>query len=92
MGNILIVVSALAGALLFYVSAPGQRWLRTPWPARPTRLAAAVCVALSLVCAARALQLATSLSVVVTTLMAALTAYPFIGVLVERRRARRVAR
>ncbi|HEY2604540.1 hypothetical protein P0D88_28930 [Paraburkholderia sp. RL18-103-BIB-C] len=92
MGNVLIVVSALAGALLFYVSAPGQRWLRAPWPARPARLAATMCVALSLACAARALLPATSLSVVVTTLMASLTSYPFIGALIERRRARRAGR
>lgn len=92
MGNVLIVVSALAGASLFYVSTPSQRWLRAPLPARPARLAATLCVALSLACAARALQPATSLSVVVTTLMAGLSAYPFIGALIERRRARRAAR
>ncbi|QQC66229.1 hypothetical protein [Paraburkholderia ginsengisoli] len=92
MGNVLIVVSALAGALLFYVGAPSQRWLRAPLPARPARFAATACIALSLVCAARALQPATSLSVVVTMLMAGLTAYPFIGALLERRRARLSAR
>jgi hypothetical protein len=92
MGNVLIVVSALAGALLFYIGSPAQRLLRAPWPARPTRVAAALCVALSLIGAARALQPATSLSVVVTMLMAGLTAYPFIGALAEHRRARRVAR
>jgi ABC-type uncharacterized transport system permease subunit len=92
MGNVLIVAPAFAGALLFYVSSPGQRWLREPWPVRPARFAAAVCVAISLACAARALQPATSLSVVVTTVMACLTATPFIGALVERSRARRAAR
>jgi hypothetical protein len=51
-----------------------------------------MCVALSLACAARALLPATSLSVVVTTLMASLTSYPFIGALIERRRARRAGR
>jgi hypothetical protein len=51
-----------------------------------------MCVALSLACAARALQPATSLSVGVTTLMAILTSYPFIGALIERRRARRAGR
>jgi hypothetical protein len=89
MGNGLIVALALAGALLFYVGSASQRWLRAPLPARPARLAAVLCIALSLACAARALQPATSLSVVLTTLMAALTAYPFIGALVERRRIRR---
>ncbi|HYS63251.1 MAG TPA: hypothetical protein VEN30_05425 [Paraburkholderia sp.] len=92
MGNVFIVAPAFAGALLFYLGMPGQRWLRAPWPARPTRIAAAVCVVASLVCAARAMQPATSLSVVVTTLMAILTAYPFVGALIERTRTRRVAR
>lgn len=92
MGNVLIVVSAMVGASLFYLSTTGQRWLRAPWPARLARSAAAACVALSLACAAQALQPATSLSVVVTTLMASLMAYPFIGALLERRRARRAAR
>jgi hypothetical protein len=92
MGNVLIVAPAFAGALLFYVSAPAQRWLRAPWPARPARIAAVVCVAISLVCAAQALQFATSLSVVVTALMACLTAAPFIGVLIERGRVKRAAR
>jgi hypothetical protein len=92
MGNLLIVAPAVAGALLFYLSSPGQRWLRMPWPIRPARIAAAACVVLSLVCAARAFQPATSLSLVVTTLMASLTAWPFIGALIERNRARRAAR
>ncbi|OLL32218.1 hypothetical protein BTH42_07130 [Burkholderia sp. SRS-W-2-2016] len=91
MGNLPIVAPAIAGALLFYLGSPGQRWLRAPWPARSTRVAAAVCVALSAVCAVRALQPATSLAVVATTLMASLTAWPFLGALLERRRARRVA-
>ncbi|NML34354.1 hypothetical protein [Paraburkholderia antibiotica] len=92
MGNLPIVAPAVAGALLFYLGSPGQRWLRAPWPGRPTRIGAAICVALSVVFAARALQPATALSVVVTTLMASLTAWPFIGALLERNRARRLAR
>jgi hypothetical protein len=91
MGNVLIVAPAFAGALLLYVSSPAQRWVRTPWPARPPRGAALVCIAISLVCAVRALQLATSLSVVVTMLMACLTAAPFIGALIDRCRSRRAA-
>ncbi|MGF6571544.1 peptidoglycan/LPS O-acetylase OafA/YrhL [Paraburkholderia sp. GAS333] len=91
MGTVLIVAPAFAGALLLYVSSPAQRWLRAPWPARSARLAALVCVAISLVCAARALQPATSLSVVVTVLMACLTAAPFIGALIDHSRSKRAA-
>ncbi|MFM0642857.1 hypothetical protein PQR14_00885 [Paraburkholderia bryophila] len=92
MGNVFIVALACAGALFFYCSMPGQRWLRAPLPALPARCAAAVCVALSVGCAASALQPVTSLSVVVTTLMASLTVYPFVGALIERTRFRRAAR
>jgi peptidoglycan/LPS O-acetylase OafA/YrhL len=88
MNTAFTVASALAGALLFYSSTSNQRWLREPWPARPARIAAAVCVIASLVSAAIGLQISTSLSVVITTLMACLTAYPFIGVLVERTQKR----
>ncbi|MGF6770013.1 ABC-type uncharacterized transport system permease subunit [Paraburkholderia sp. GAS199] len=89
MGNVFIVVPAFAGALFFYLGAPGQRWLRTPWPARPARVAASVCVAISLIAAFGALHPAASLSVVVTTLMASLTVLPFIGAMVERARTPR---
>ncbi|MFM0737446.1 hypothetical protein PQQ51_09410 [Paraburkholderia xenovorans] len=89
MGNVLIVAPAFAGALLFYLASDGQRWLRRPWPARPARVAAAVCIALSLVCAARTLHPAASVSVVVTVLMASLSVLPFVGALVERSRMKR---
>nr|WKF62223.1 hypothetical protein HUO10_006756 [Paraburkholderia busanensis] len=92
MGNVFIVALACAGALFFYCSAPSQRWLRRPLPARPARMAAAACVASSVVYAAGAMSAATSLSIVVTTLMASLTACPFIGALIERGRSRRVVR
>lgn len=91
MGNVLIVAPAVAGALLLYLSSPAQHWLRAPWPARPARWVALAGIAMSLVCAARALQPVTSLSVVVTVLMAALTAAPFIGALIGRSRAGRAA-
>ncbi|PQV54301.1 hypothetical protein B0G83_101483 [Paraburkholderia sp. BL21I4N1] len=92
MGNLFIVALACAGALFFYCSMPGQRWLRAPLPARLARCAAAVCVAFSIGLATSAMEPATSLSVVVTTLMASLTVYPFVGALIERTRLRRTAR
>jgi hypothetical protein len=91
MGNGVIVAPAIAGALLLYVSTSVQRWLRAPWPARPARVAALVCIAISLACAAHALQPAASLSVVVTVLMTCLTAAPFIGALIGRSRSTRAA-
>jgi hypothetical protein len=92
MRDVLIVVSACAGTLLFYFSTPAQRWLHAPWPARPARIAACVCIVASFVCGTQALHPATSLSFVVTMIMVCLTAYPFVGVLVERVRARGAAR
>jgi hypothetical protein len=91
MGNVSIVAPALAGALLFYLSMPAQRWLHAPWPAKPARLGALACIAISLICAARALQPATSLAVIITALMAGLTAAPFVGALLARSRSRRAA-
>lgn len=92
MGNVFIVAPACAGALLFYCSMPEQRWLRAPLAVRWARIAAAVCVAWSVAYATEAMPAATSLAMVVTTLMASLTAYPFVGALIERVRNRRVAR
>ncbi|WP_087631295.1 hypothetical protein [Caballeronia telluris] len=88
MNHAFTVASALAGALLFHSSSPNQRWLRRPWPARPSRIAGIVCIVASLVSAARGLPIATSLSVVIAASMACLTACPFVGVLIERMRAR----
>ncbi|MDR5841991.1 hypothetical protein [Caballeronia sp. LZ031] len=88
MNNAFTVASALASALLFHASSPNQRWLRRPWPARPSRIAAVVCIVAALVSAALGLPIATSLSVVTAASMAFLTACPFIGVLIERMRAR----
>ncbi|MGH8780085.1 hypothetical protein [Paraburkholderia sp.] len=86
MKDLLIVASALAGALLFYFSAPHQRWFRAPWRARPSRIAAAVCSIAAFATGADALHPATSLSLVVSTMMATLVACPLLGALIEQRR------
>lgn len=86
MKDLLIVASALAGALLFYFSAPHQRWFRAPWRARPSRIAAAVFSIAAFATGADALHPATSLSLVVSTMMATFVACPLLGVLIERRR------
>jgi hypothetical protein len=75
---------AIAGALAFYLAAPGQRWLRAPLPARLFRTLAAVFSILAFVIGASGLHPATSLASVLTAAMACLTACPFIGVLLER--------
>jgi hypothetical protein len=85
-------ILAGAAAVLAYVSAPGQRWLRAPWPARPTRSAAGACLLAALACGMRALHPATALALIVTVVMTCLTASPFIGVLVERVRMGAVRR
>ncbi|MFM0046440.1 hypothetical protein [Paraburkholderia sediminicola] len=91
MGIFFMIALAFGGALLFYFTAPHQRWLRAPWPARPTRIASSVCVAAAIVCGTQVLPVATSLSIVVATVMACFTLYPFVGLLIERARAGQVA-
>ncbi|WP_165091158.1 hypothetical protein [Caballeronia sp. SBC2] len=80
------VLFAIAGALAFYLAAPGQRWLRAPLPPRLFRTLAAMLSILAFVIGMGASRLhpATSLAIVFTAAMASLTACPFIGVLLER--------
>jgi low temperature requirement protein LtrA len=78
------VLSAIAGALAFYLAAPRQRWLRAPLPPRFFRMLAAVFGIAAFVIGASGLHPATSLAIVFTAAMACLTACPFIGVLLER--------
>src|SRR5471030_90307 len=78
------VLFAIAGALAFYLAAPGQRWLRAPLDPRLFRTLAAIFSFAAFAVGAGRLHPATSLAVVFTAAMACLTACPFIGVLVER--------
>ena len=80
------VLFAIAGALAFYLAAPGQRWLRAPLPPRLFRTLAATLNILAFVIGIGASRLhpTTSLAIVFTAAMACLTACPFIGVLLER--------
>jgi len=78
------VLLAIAGALAFYLAAPGQRWLRAPLRPRLFRTLAAVFSIAAFVIGASGQHPATSLAIVFTAAMACLTACPFIGVLLER--------
>ena len=92
------VLFAIAGALAFYLAAPGQRWLRAPLPPRLFRTVAAMLSILAFVIGTGTgtgtsrLHPATSLAIVFTAAMACLTACPFIGVLLERVRGGGAAR
>jgi len=88
------VLFAIAGALAFYLAAPGQRWLRAPLPPRLFRTVAAMLgiLAFAIGTGASRLHPATSLAIVFTAAMACLTACPFIGVLLERVRGGGAAR
>jgi hypothetical protein len=86
------VFFAIAGALAFYLAAPGQRWLRAPLAPRLFRTLAAVFSIEAFVLGASGLHPATSLAIVFTAAMACLTACPFIGVLLERTRLRGASR
>jgi hypothetical protein len=78
------VLFTIAGALAFYLAAPGQRWLRAPLPPRLFRTLAAMLSILAFVIGASGLHPATSLAIQFTAAMTCLTACPFIGVLLER--------
>jgi hypothetical protein len=78
------VLLAMAGSLIFYLAAPGQRWLRTPLTPRLFRTLAGFFSIAAFVTGASALHPATSLALVFTAAMACLTACPFVGVLFER--------
>jgi hypothetical protein len=76
------VVFAIAGSLLFYLAAPGQRWLSAPLAPRLCRTLSAVFMCAAIVIGAGGLNPATSLAVVFTAAMVCLTACPFIGVVI----------
>ncbi|CAH2802473.1 MAG: hypothetical protein CBARDMAM_4539 [uncultured Caballeronia sp.] len=75
------VLFVIAGALAFYLAAPGQRWLRAPLPPRLFRTLTGISsLAAFVILSARA----GCIAIVFTAAMACLTACPFIGVLLER--------
>lgn len=81
-----VALLASAGALAFYLSAAGQTWLRRPFAARPGRFAAALLLIAAVGAGMASLHPATALAIVVTCIMAWLTACPFIGAWLNRTR------
>ena len=84
--NLLPAVLVSVAAITFYLGAPGQTWLREPLPRRVARRLALAFSVAAVVLGARALHPATSLSLVAAIAMAWLTACPFIGAWLNRRR------
>jgi len=90
MREFLPVALAFVSALLFYLGSPGQQWRAAPlWP-RLSQGAALVAFMAALIPGIAAGHLATTLSIVITTLMASFVAFPFVAAL--RRRASGTAR
>jgi hypothetical protein len=90
MREFLPVALAFASALFFYLGSPGQQWRVAPlWP-RFSRRAALVAVIASIIPGAAAGHFASTLAIVVTTLMASFVAFPFVAAL--RRRSMEAAR
>ena len=86
MREYLPVALAFVSALLFYLGSPGQQWRASPlWP-RFSRKAAAVAALGALFAGADTDHLAATLSIVLTTQMACLVAFPFVGALRSRGR------
>jgi hypothetical protein len=86
MREYLPVALAFVSALLFYLGSPGQQWRASPlWP-RASRKAAVIAATGALFAGVESDRLATTLSVILTTQMACLVAFPFIGALRTRGR------
>jgi hypothetical protein len=86
MREYLPVALAFISALLFYLGSPGQQWRASPlWP-RVSRKAAAVVAIGALFAGVDTHHLAATLSVVLTTQMACLVAFPFLAALKGRDR------
>jgi ABC-type uncharacterized transport system permease subunit len=90
MREFLPVALAFVSALLFYLGSPGQQWLKASLPSRLTTRTALLVAIVAVVPGALEGHTATTLSVVVTTLMASFVAFPFVAV--WRKRAVKVER
>ncbi|CAG9191303.1 conserved membrane hypothetical protein [Paraburkholderia sabiae] len=90
MREFLPVALAFVSALFFYLGSPGQQWRVAPlWP-RFSRRASLVALIAAVIPGVTSGHLASTLSIVVTTLMASFVAFPFVAAL--RRRAAGTAR
>ncbi|MBN3763598.1 hypothetical protein [Burkholderia sp. Ac-20365] len=84
MREFLPVALAFVSALLFYLGSPGQQWRAAPlWP-RFSRRAALIALIAAVISGGAAGHLATTLSIVITTLMASFVAFPFVAALCKR--------
>jgi hypothetical protein len=85
---LIALLCALVGAVCLYLSSPNQRWLTTPMPAVPARLAGGLgcCAALYWLCLT--MQILAACFVFLTVMMALLTALPCCGALLQIVRAK----
>jgi hypothetical protein len=83
---------AFASALVFYLGSARQQWLASPLPTRSSRAVAALLAARAVFAGEYAGHPVTTISIVLTTQMAAFVAFPFIAVLLGRARSAGAAR
>jgi len=76
----------LAGNACLYLASPHQRWLRAPLPGRTLLRAGLALNTLALAGWMTSLHPATAFFLMMTLSMLLLTAFPFIGLLRDRRR------
>ncbi len=74
---------SLSGCVGLYLTSSHQRWLASPWPAKPTRTIGLVLIAVSLVPLLRVLLPATAVFVLITWVMLLLTLMPYIDALLH---------
>ncbi|MBO6933464.1 MAG: hypothetical protein JJ863_00765 [Deltaproteobacteria bacterium] len=84
--SILGLTAVVFGSVALHLAAPRQRWLESPLPARPTRLAGALLLAAGWVLWTREIDALTATYVLLTSVMVLFVALPHLGALVAMRR------
>jgi hypothetical protein len=82
------LAAALLGCTCLYLASHNQRWLASPWPARPARAGAAMLLVLGWILLAQYMQLLTATFTFLAVVMLALSTLPYIGALLTSRRNR----
>lgn len=75
------LLGTLLGSLSVYLASPHQRLLAQPWPTQPARVAGLLLVLAGGAALLRAMQTLPALFTLITLLMLAFAAWPYLGAL-----------
>jgi len=83
--TLLGLLAGLAGCLSIYLASPHQRLLAAAWPARPARVAGALCLLLAWLAFARDMQALVASYTLATLAMLLFALLPYAGALRRRK-------